>query len=302
MKKLILALSFILFLCRSVGAMENIDMSIQEMIIQPPDETKIYTNNWSNDKFSLQLRLTWIGFLIRLTNNTDQPMLLIWNRSAMVDENGNSHRLIPGETKNLHTAQSIPETMIPPHTNYAGLAGVPGFGPKYYPRSITIEKYVFILDYPVEYDWLGNIRGLSSRKSKKYQDFARKYQGRNISMILCLNTEGEDEYFKFNLALDFYKSVDLAPVINADGTIDESVKISFGWDINKGIIKIINPDGVAAKAGIIEEDMILEINAKPIIEIENPRTFIENRYNDGRTVMLLVNRNGEQKMITLKKD
>jgi hypothetical protein len=49
MKKLILALSFILFLCRSVGAMENIDMSIQEMIIQPPDETKIYTNNWSND-------------------------------------------------------------------------------------------------------------------------------------------------------------------------------------------------------------------------------------------------------------
>ena len=102
--------------------------------------------------------------------------------------------------------------------------------------------------------------------------------------------------------MDFYKSVDLAPVINADGTIDESVKISFGWDINKGIIKIINPDGVAAKAGIIEEDMILEINAKPIIEIENPRTFIENRYNDGRTVMLLVNRNGEQKMITLKKD
>lgn len=302
MKRLILAFSLVLLLSGSVCAMENIDLSIQEMIIQPPEATKIYTNNWSNDKFSLQLRLTWLGFLIRITNNTDQPMLLIWNRSAMVDVDGNSHRLIPGETRNIHKAQSVPETMIPPHTSYADLAGVPELGPKYYPHSTTIEKYILLLDYPLEYYWLGNIKGISSKTSKKYKDFARKYQGRNISMILCLSTNGEDEYYKFNLSLDFYKTLDLIPTIKADGTIEEPIKLSLGWEIDKRTVKMVTPDGIAEKAGLAKGDMILEINAKPILEIENLKTYIEDRYNDGRTVMLLVDSNGEQKMITLRKE
>ena len=303
MRKLVLLASvFILSFCNAANAMENIDLSIQEMIIQPPEATKIYTNNWSSDKISLQFRLTWLGFLIRLTNNTDQPMLLVWNKSAMVDENGNSHRLIPGETRNIHKAQSVPETMIPPHTSYADLAGVPECGPKYYPNGRTVEKYIFILDYPVECDWLGNIRGLSSKTSKKYKSFARKYQGRDISMILCLNINEEDEYYKFNIALDFYKSLDLTPVIKTDGTIEEPIKPFLGWKIDKGIVKIVTPDGMAEKAGLSASDIILEINGRSFADVTSPQDFIEKRFSEGRSVMLLIDRDGEQKMITLKKD
>lgn len=165
-----------------------------------------------------------------------------------------------------------------------------------------MEKYILLLDYPLEYYWLGNIKGISSKTSKKYKDFARKYQGRNISMILCLSTNGEDEYYKFNLSLDFYKTLDLIPTIKADGTIEEPIKLSLGWEIDKRTVKMVTPDGIAEKAGLAKGDMILEINAKPILEIENLKTYIEDRYNDGRTVMLLVDSNGEQKMITLRKE
>ena len=293
MKKFILTLMLAL-LCSTANAMEKIDMSVQDLIIQPQGETTIYTNNWSNDKLSLQLRLTWIGCLIRVTNNTDQPMLLSWNKSAMVDIDGNSHRLMPGETRKLFSAQSIPETMIPPHTSYAPMAVADGY---YVDNAV---HYKLLLDYPTEKGLFGNIYSLSSKKSKKYMRFAQKYTNRNLSMILCLNINGQDEYYNFNLALDFYKSIGTT---NADGTIEEPIKpIPLGWNIEQATIKSVTPDGMASKVGLAVGDVILEINGKAFAEVENPQQFIETRFAEGRTVMVLVSRDGNKKMITLKKD
>ena len=295
MKKFILALSLILLLCGIANAMETIEMSVQEVIIQPAEETKIYTNNWSNDKLSIQIRLTWIGCLIRITNNTDQPMLLIWNKSAMVDIDGNSHRLVPGETRKIDSARSIPETMIPPHTSYPAMAVAVGY---YFDNT---AQYKFMLNYPCEIGFFGRLNFISNKKSKRYIKFAQKHVGRTLSMILCLNINDQDEYYNFNMALDFYKKIDEVAV-SSDGTIDSPTVIPIGWELDGAKLKNINEGQAADKAGLTINDLILEINGRTFSEIDQPQQLIESRFSAGRTVMLLIDRDGDQKMITLKKD
>lgn len=294
MKKLILSL-MLLFVFSSVScAMENITTPISQIIIQDPRETTIYTNNWTNDDAAVQFRLSWLGFLIRITNNTEDPMLLIWNKSAFVDVNGESHRLMPGETRMIHAAQAIPETMIPPHTSYAPMAVAEG----YYAKSTA--DYKFILDYPVNIGFFGLI-GLKKTSSKDYKIFAQKYKGREIGLILCLNIRGEDNYFKFNMPLEFDKELDSLPEIDAEGNIVEDKNIPIGITLQEATVIEVKENSVAAKAGINTGDVILEINAKPVADITDLHKYIESRYNDGRTVMVLCQRGTDKSMITLKK-
>jgi len=295
MRKLVICISFILaFASPAFATMTNITSPVSQFIIQDPQETTIYTNNWSNEDFSLQFRLTWIGYMIRITNNTEEPLLLIWSKSAFVDVNGNSHRLMPGETRRIHAAQAIPETMIPPHASYAPMAVAEGY---------DIQKnndLRLLLDFPLNHGLFGPT-GLAGIKSKAYKTFAQKYQGREIALILCLNIRGTDEYFKTTMPLEFDKKLYELPEADEKGNVIGNIKIPIGFKLKDSTVCEIQENGIAAKAGIAKGDVILEINGRPIKEISDPQNFINSRFNDGRTVMVLCERGTARLMITLKK-
>lgn len=299
MKKLTLYVVFVfvfvsVFVSSAFAAMEHITSPVSQLIFQASEETTIYTNNWSNDDFSLQFRLTWIGCKIRITNNTEEPMLLVWSKSAFVDVNGGSHRLMPGETRRIHAAQAIPETMIPPHTSYAPMAVAEGYDIQ------SNYDMKLILDFPLNQGLFGYF-GLASIKSKAYKTFAQKYKERAIALVLCLNIRGTDKYFKIDMPLEFDKGLDALPEIDERGNVVENNKIAVGFKLKDSTVSEIQENSIAAKAGLNIGDVILEINGRSVAEISNPQDFIESRFNDGRTVMVLCERGTEKIMVTLKK-
>jgi len=199
--------------------------------------------------------------------------------------------MMPGETRNLFTAQSIPETMIPPHTSYAPLACADNY---YVNRD---GSYRLILDYPLKQGLFGPTGIQTKKTSSAYKKFARTYSGRMASMMLCLNFNNEDHFYKFDLSLDFDKELD-----SVEDKNNLSPKIALGIILNKEKVQSVQENSIAAKSGIVAGDSIVEVNGKKIAEVDQPQQYIEAHFNNGNSVMLLIDRNGKQEMITLKKD
>lgn len=69
-------------------------------------------------------------------------------------------------------------------------------------------------------------------------------------------------------------------------------------------IKSIERGSGAEEANLMVNDAIVEINGRSMSEYEKEEinTYIENKWKDGSSLVMLISRNGEQKMVTLKKE
>ncbi len=81
----------------------------------------------------------------------------------------------------------------------------------------------------------------------------------------------------------------------------EIKKQEIGFEFDQNLIKSVDEGGEAYKAGLFVGDTIIEINGKSFNDVENPKEYINTRFEAGSSVMLLIDRTGEQKMIKLKK-
>ncbi len=78
-------------------------------------------------------------------------------------------------------------------------------------------------------------------------------------------------------------------------TIDETTRIIKGWseDFQGALVLGVAPFGPAAKAGILEGDIIIDIDRKVITEI-NELDLIVREYEPGNQVLVTLLRNGER--------
>ena len=69
-------------------------------------------------------------------------------------------------------------------------------------------------------------------------------------------------------------------------------------------IKSVDPGSTAAKAQLAINDAIIEINGRTMSEYDKKafEAYITNKWGAGSSLMMLIDRDGDQKMITLKKD
>lgn len=69
-------------------------------------------------------------------------------------------------------------------------------------------------------------------------------------------------------------------------------------------IKSIEKGSGAEKSNLAVNDAIIEINGRSMSEYEKEElnTYIDNKWKDGSSLVMLISRNDEQKMITLKKE
>lgn len=307
MKKLILVLTAMLAVCAFSGAapgVENVLFSVQEVIFQPQGETRIYTNNFADGTIALQSRLSWYAVAAKISNVTNDVLFLSWNKSAFIDAQGISHRVAPGETMLLDQAREIPETMIPPKASIEILIYPSEFWTGNAGNSRTI------LEYPTATDFAGNVTGLLGKQTKAYATFAKKYEGRTISLMLSFHPQnGSDIYYKFDMSLDFAKGVPANLLDNAAAagsgqkTAEQPVPLppAVGLTLDKELVAGVRSGSIAEKAGLAKGDRILEVNGKKSSEVENLLGLIEERVDSGSSVMVMYERAGKQDMAILKK-
>ncbi|MCC8057361.1 PDZ domain-containing protein [Cloacibacillus sp.] len=68
--------------------------------------------------------------------------------------------------------------------------------------------------------------------------------------------------------------------------------------------KTVDPGSAAANAKIVINDKILEINGQDLstLELEAINTYIANKWASGSSLIILIEHDGEKKIVTLKKD
>lgn len=295
MKKLLVTLLMLAFFVMPAFAADIrvAEIDVQEMLIQRLDQEKTrYTNSWSDDIITLRMRLSWHSVPIRLANNSNLIIQLIWDKSAFILTNGQSHRIVPGNTRKIHSELSVPPAMIPPHTSYETMAFVLGLEG---PRG---NRQDMLLDYPITTSW-STPTGIAKRDSKEYARFAEKYEGKRLTMLLCFDIGGQEQFYQFNINLDFAEGIKNLPQIGDDGK--EVERLSIGWTLAENKIVEVEKNGLAEKAGLLENDIITEINLSPADTVKNIDSYCMEKLRAGSSVMLLCDRDGEPVLITLKK-
>ncbi|MBN1333054.1 MAG: PDZ domain-containing protein [Synergistales bacterium] len=265
-------------------------MSIQDIIIQPDGEKIIYTNNFADQRVAIQLRLGSFSIASRITNVTDDILFISWERSAFIDVDGGSHRVVPGNP--FPMARSVPDTMIPPQTSSELRIWPEGFWE-------SPNKRKPILDYPYQTNWTGNIIGLKSKETSEYALFAKKYEDRTLGVVLCFNHPDDgDIYYHFNLKLDFAQGLETLQL--SEGNLEGVSPAIVGLSFEKNKISDITAGSIAEEAGLTKGDCILEVNGKDFNTIEDLQGYIEERIFANRSVLLLFERDGKKDMATLK--
>lgn len=295
MKKLLMALlAFSFFVGPAFAAdIRTAEIDVQEMLIQRSNEERIkYTNSWSDDTISLLMRLSWYSVPIHLTNNSNSIIQLIWDKSAFILTDGQSHRIVPGQTRKLYAELSVPPAVIPLHTSFETMAFVLGLEGPYGNRK------AMLLDYPVTM-FGSTLTGIAKRDSKEYARFAEKYKDKRMVMLLCFDIGGQEQFYQFNINLDFEEGIKNLPQIDKDGK--EIERLSIGWQLAENKIVEIEKNGLAEKAGLLENDVITEINLSPADTVKNIDSYCLEKLRAGSSVMLLCDRDGESVLITLKK-
>lgn len=295
MKKVLIAVLVLSLFITPVFAADirDIEISIQEMLIQNANEPRRYTNEWSDETIALQMRLSWYGVLLHVVNKSSSIAHLSWDKSAFILTNGQSRRMIPGSTRVIHSGLSVPSSIIPPRASFETITFVEGFG---LPPDHDMTK--MILDYPVEYSW-GRWTGIKNRQSKQYARFADQYRGQKLTMLLCFNIDEQDRYYQFNLNLDFAEGIKNLPLIDDDG--NEIKRLSIGWELEENRVIGVGKGSLAEKVGLLEGDLITEINLAPVDTVKNIDSYCLEKLEVGSSVMLLCDRSGETVLITLKK-
>ncbi|HQK24438.1 MAG TPA: PDZ domain-containing protein [Synergistaceae bacterium] len=277
-----------------IHGVENITLSIQDFIIQRPDETRIYTNSFSDSKITIQLRLSWFSILARITNTTNDVQSVSWGKSAYIDVDGNSRKIVPGETLLIDMSREIPDTVIPPRASTEIMIFPHGYW------QGERKPWKMLLDYPYSSNLFGVPSGLKGKKTKSYSKFAQKYEGRSVGLMLCITTPGKEDFFyNLTLGLDFAKGID-APLKVEEENGDVS-PIVVGLTLKETTIEMITKNSLSEKVGLQRGDIILEVNGRSVSEIPNLQTYIEQRVLGGRSVMLTYERSGKQGVVTIKK-
>lgn len=295
MKKLLMALLAFSFFAGSAFAADIrvAEIDVQEILTQRLSEERIkYTNSWTDDIITLRMRLSWYSIPIRLANNSNSIIQLIWDKSAFILTNGQSHRIVPGQTRKIHAELSVPPAVIPPHTSYETMAFVLGLEG---PRG---NRNNMLLDYPVTM-FGSTLTGIAKRDSKEYARFAQKYKNERLIMLLCFDIGGQEQFYQFNINLDFEEGIKNLPQIDKDG--NEIERLNIGWTLAENKIVEIEKNGLAEKAGLQADDVIKEINLSPADTVKNIDSYCLEKLRAGSSIMLLCDRNGESVLITLKK-
>ncbi len=82
---------------------------------------------------------------------------------------------------------------------------------------------------------------------------------------------------------------------------DTRAHYGISFNINGIVITNVTAHSEAAKKGILEGDVVVEINQTPIKKAQDVEEIIETAQKDGRnSILLLVNRNGDSRFIALK--
>lgn len=87
---------------------------------------------------------------------------------------------------------------------------------------------------------------------------------------------------------------------------EKKLGISIGNKGSEGSYRItsVEPGSVAADAGLAINDEILEINGRVLSEYDKKavNSYISNKWGAGSSLIMLISRDGDQKMVTLKKE
>ncbi len=81
-------------------------------------------------------------------------------------------------------------------------------------------------------------------------------------------------------------------------TPDLATRNSVPKDVHGVLVQDVNPDGRAAAAGIREGDVIQEVNRQPVQTVEELQAAVRGASN--RPVLLLVNREGQDRFVTVR--
>jgi hypothetical protein len=87
---------------------------------------------------------------------------------------------------------------------------------------------------------------------------------------------------------------------------EKKLGITIGNQGPDGLYKIVNvdPGSAADDAGLFINDTILEINGRVLSEYDKKavNSYISNKWGAGSSLIMLISHDGEQKMVTLRKD
>ena len=86
-------------------------------------------------------------------------------------------------------------------------------------------------------------------------------------------------------------------------TLDSSLRNSYGFsrDTKGVLISDVDPLSEAAKKGLGQGEVIVEVNQQPVLEAKEVVEIIESAKKNGRkSVLLLVNDEGNMRFVALK--
>jgi len=133
---------------------------------------------------------------------------------------------------------------------------------------------------------------------------ATSQQGQNISFAIPINSAKKvvDSVKKYGKIVRPYLGIRYTP-ITADIAKENNLSVDYGVIILRGTGKTdlaVIPGSPADKAGLLENDIILEIDGKKIDNKDNDLSSIIGQHQPGDTVTLKVLSKGQEKTISVK--
>lgn len=246
------------------------------------------------DKFmTLAIHLMNNALGLNVTNRTAKPIIIDWNIVSYIDEHNVAQKIVLRDVTWATRTNPMQPTHIPPGTSFKEVI-LPASNLEMRPNFIQGGKTLHaqnLLEWPTKRNFLGEESLVLDTKSKVYQGFAKKYNGKKIGIYLPLQTEDTTSSYTFFITFN------LSPIAAESDHPSDSTGSGLTWEGLR--IKSIEAGSVAEKAGLKINDLIVEINGKAADE--KSIKDIDARLTAGRSVMIIYERNGKQEVATLKR-
>lgn len=281
MKKLLFCICFTLMVTNAYAAPK-----IEYIYSKPGDSLQSY----ADAKVQLKTGFNRFSFLLRLTNQTDSPIVIDWNNVSIIDTTGVARRVCLGENTYITRNNVLPPTQVPPQATIEKV-----LFPLEFIRGI--HDYIPLVDFPVKMVPFQGQQLDRNTKTAVYKKFMANYDKKKLGLYLPLVFVDGVENYTIQYQFDFSAAREAASVSkNAKTQTKETPNLGLIFSGTE--VKEVKPDSLADKAGLRKGDTILEVNGRPA-DSKNLQD-IETRLSSGRTVMLVYERDSKKDMVTLK--